>query len=92
MGALLAVQHPGRRVPRGRLARQRGITAAAASQPTAMTDSIASGTATTGVMPSWCAKTCQHSLPHAIPAEDTDHQGHPGQRDSLPAERAADLP
>ena len=44
------------------------ITAAAASQPAAITASKASGTATTGVMPSWCAKTCQLSLPHAIPA------------------------
>jgi len=44
------------------------ITVAAASQPVAITASTASGTAATGVVPSWCAKTCQLSLPHAIPA------------------------
>ena len=66
-------------------------TAAAASQLAAVMGTTASGTAATGVMPSCCAKTCQHSLPHAIPV-GTPITSHPGQRDCLPHQRAADLP
>ena len=38
---------------------------AASPDSTAIT---ASGTASMGVMPTWCAKTCQHSRPPGIPA------------------------
>ena len=68
------------------------ITAAAASQLAAMTDSTASGTATYRGDAELICEDLPAQPAARDPGRDTDQQGDPGQRECLPAERAADLP